>query len=313
MKTGYYPGCSLKGTGKEFELSLMAVLKELEYPITEIDDWCCCGASSGHATYHLLSLALPAQNILLAEQQGFTELVAPCAACYGRLVSTQRAIKKNPADKKEIEEVLEAEVKADLEVLNIIHLLQKIDPDKIKEHVKNDLSWLKVACYYGCLLVRPNNGSDDTEWPTSMEDIITSIGAVPVEWNFKVDCCGATHAFSHLNIVETLSKKILDDAMAHGADMIVVGCPLCHNNLDMRQLNIKSHHKDQKMIPILYLPELMGYAMGIDNKTLGLNLHFVDALSIFKNQPPPKPIEEVIQTEELSKTEEITETKEITV
>ena len=309
MKTGYYPGCSLKGTGKEFELSLMAVLKELEYPVTEIDDWCCCGASSGHATDHLLSLALPAQNIALAEQQGFTELVAPCAACYGRLLSTQKAIKKNPADKKEIEEVLETEVKADLEILNIIHLLAKVDPEKIKEKVKNDLSWLKVACYYGCLLVRPDNGKDDTEWPTSMEEIITSIGAVPVEWNLKVDCCGATHAFSHLPIVETLSKRILDDAMAHGADMIVVGCPLCHNNLDMRQLNIKKHHKDQRMIPILYLPELIGYAMGIDNKTLGLNLHFVDALSIFKNQPPPKPVE----IKEEVKTEEITETKEITV
>jgi len=150
--------------------------------------------------------------------------------------------------------------------------------DKIKSYIKIDLSKLNVACYYGCLLVRPYDilKFDDPENPSTMEEVVKATGAKPVDWNFKVECCGASHSIAHTEIVENLSMKILDDAVHHKADVIVVACPMCHSNLDMRQKNIIKHNPGRNKIPILYLSQLIGLSMGLDHKKLGLDLHFID-------------------------------------
>ena len=280
MNIGYFPGCSLTGTSKEYDISLRAVLKALDVELQELNDWSCCGASSAHVTNHLLAIALPARNMLLAHKQNLDEIMAPCAACYNRLVAAQHEINGSDALKLKIERVLEEPYTDGAQVINIIQMFERIGADAIRAKVKTDLSGLKVACYYGCLLVRPADllHFDDAEQPVSMEKIIEATGAKTVDWNFKTECCGAAHSIARANIVLDLSKKILRDAQEHGADAVIVACPMCHSNLDMRQLNIKKQDSAFQNIPVFYLSELIGIAMGMDKKQLGLDLHFIDPM-----------------------------------
>ena len=286
MKFGYYPGCSLNGTAKEFDLSLKEVLSVLNINLEEINDWSCCGASSAHITSHLLAVALPARNLIIAKKQGLENLVAPCAACYNRLVHSRHELKLDEKIRIKTEELLEEKFTDGLEICNLIQLLQKIGINKIKELKKVDFNGLKAACYYGCLLVRPPDimGFDDPEHPVSMDEIVSAIGVKAVEWSFKTECCGAAHSIPHTEIVEKLSKKILDNAIQHGADIIVTACPMCHSNLDMRQRNIIRHNPGQKSIPVLYLTQLIGISFGIDFKKLGIDRHTIDPVPLFRQK-----------------------------
>ncbi len=277
MQIGYYPGCSQEGTAKEYDKSLREVLKVLDVDPTEINDWSCCGATSAHVTSHKLSLALSARNLALAEKQGLKEIFAPCAACYNRLLTSKNELQEHPEQKYEIETIIEEKINNIPEIYNIVNFFQKIGKDKIAEKKKIDLKNFKAACYYGCLLVRPSGiNSDDSEQPNSMEEIVKATGAQTIDWNFKLECCGAAHSIARQDIVVDLSKKILDDAIKHGANVIVVACPMCHSNLDMRQQNIKSKFSDFKEIPVLYLSEILGLALGFDKKQLGIDTHFIE-------------------------------------
>jgi len=180
--------------------------------------------------------------------------------------------------KEKVESILETKYQNGLDIINIIQYFQQIGKEKISEMKKVDLGGINVACYYGCLLLRPTSliDFDDSEEPTSMEELVKVTGANPVDWNFKTECCGAAHSIAHTDIVEKLSKKIIDDAISHKADAIVVACPMCHSNLDMRQKSIEKTIKNHTEIPILYLSELIGLSLGIEYKKLGLNLHFIN-------------------------------------
>ena len=275
MKIGYYPGCSLTGTGKEYDLSLRKILQKLDIELEELNDWSCCGATSAHATNHLMSIALPAINLSIAENQRMKELFAPCAACYNRMVVAKHELDTNPPLAKQVSDLIERPVNCSTEIINIVELFQRIGTKKISDLKTANLNGIKVACYYGCLLVRPFSIThfDDAEQPTSMEKIVAATGAEAIDWNYKIECCGGTHSIAHKEIVVDLSKKILDDAKLHGADVVVVACPMCHSNLDMRQRAMKNHTE----IPVLYLSEFIGLAMGVSPKELGVDLHFVSA------------------------------------
>jgi heterodisulfide reductase subunit B2 len=280
VKIGYYPGCSLTGTGKEYGLSLQKVLDKLNVQLEELNDWSCCGATSAHATNHVLSVALSARNLLIAQKQKLSEIFAPCAACYNRLIIAMHEIETNPVIEKKAAELLGEKISQKISILNMIEFIERIGVEKISENKKVDLSGLKVACYYGCLLVRPFNIThfDDAEEPQSMEKIIKATGAETVDWNFKTECCGGAHSIAHKEIVVDLSKKIIDDAKRHDADLIVVACPMCHSNLDMRQKAMK----DTEAMPVLYLSEFLGLSFGIKPKELGIDLHFVSADSLLE-------------------------------
>lgn len=284
MKVGYYPGCSLSGTGKEYDMSLRKVVSLLGTELEELKDWSCCGATSAHATNHLLSVALPARNLLIAKKQKLQEMVAPCAACYNRMMVTAHELKSKPALENQVAGLIGGSAVSDLSIINIIELFQKIGKENIAGKVKADLKGIKAACYYGCLLVRPFaiTNFDDAEQPESMEEIIKWTGAQPVDWNYKIECCGGAHSIAHKEIVVDLSKKILDDAKMHGADVIIVACPMCHSNLDMRQVAIKKEFPEHKEIPVLYLSEFIGLALGLEPKELGLYCHLIDTKSLLE-------------------------------
>lgn len=281
MNFGYYPGCSQTGSAKEYDISLRKVAEKLGAEFNEVNDWSCCGATSAHVTNHKLAAALAMRNIVLAGKQGLDNMIAPCAACYNRLLLTQYEILKHKELKKETEDILSEKIEKEVPVFNILDLFLKIGINKISEKKKYDLSNITAACYYGCLLVRPAEitKSDDTENPENMEKIVEATGAKTVDWNFKVECCGAAHSVARRNIVLDLSRKIIEDARSHGANVIITACPMCHTNLDMRQRAMKKEFPGHEEFPVLYISELIGLALGMNEKELGIDLHYVN----FKN------------------------------
>lgn len=275
MRIGYYPGCSLHATARELDESLRAVASALDLELQELDDWSCCGATSAHATNHLLSLALPARNLALAEAQGHDRVLAPCAACYNRLATARHEIAADAAVAGRVARVLERPFANRVTVANLVEVLRELAP-AIKAKAVRSLAGLKVACYYGCLLVRPSDvvGFDDPEQPSSMEDVVRASGATPVAWQMRLECCGGAFSLARTASVVRLGRAILDDARRAGAEALVVACPMCHSNLDFRQNAMLE--RGEKPLPVLYLSELVGLALGLAPDTLGLQRHFVD-------------------------------------
>lgn len=277
MEIGYYPGCALHGSSGDYEMSVRACLATLGVGLRELDDWICCGATAAHSLNHKLAVALPARNLALAERDGMAEMLAPCPMCSAQLIKANRAMVAQPALREEISEIVEAKVTGATAVLNLIQVFQRIGYDTIREKATRRLEEFKPACYYGCLLTRPPEALrfDDCEHPQSMEQLLSALGAQPVDWNYKTECCGAGMTMANESTVLDLSHKILANAAAHGANCLVVACPMCHVNLDMKQADIERRHQVRHEMMVYYLSDLVGLALGIKEKRLGINRHFV--------------------------------------
>lgn len=275
-KVGFYPGCSLKGSSREYGESTLALAAALGMPLTEIDDWNCCGASSAHAVSRELSLALPARVLALAAAQGFEEVVVPCAACYNRLSLAGHELSRNPQARQSVERALDMPLDRPVRILNVLQWLVKYAPGRIAEKRVRALE-KKVACYYGCLLVRPASvlGFDRTEDPQTMDQLLREAGAKPIDWAFKTECCGGGMTIPDTGAVARLSGDVLQDAAARGAEAVVVACPMCHANLDMRRAAINRRLKTPVDIPVLYVTQALGLALGLAPEQLGLKRHFV--------------------------------------
>ncbi|MDD4820693.1 MAG: CoB--CoM heterodisulfide reductase iron-sulfur subunit B family protein [Flavobacteriales bacterium] len=275
-KVGFYPGCSLKGSSREYGESVVELAKALEMPLEELKDWNCCGASSAHAVDKKLSVALPARILALATAQGFKEVVVPCAACYNRLVSTQHTISKDFALKDEVEKIIKMTI-ADVKVLNVMQWLEKYAAPVLAGKIKTPMN-KKVACYYGCLLVRPTSviNGDRVEDPQSMDILAKAAGATPIDWAFKTECCGGGFSVSRTNTVARLSADVLTDAVSRGAEIVIVACPMCHSNLDMRRDVINTKMEQKTDIPVIYLTQLLGMAVGLTAEQVGVERHFVN-------------------------------------
>lgn len=271
MRFAYYPGCSLHSTAKDYNMSAKAVCKAIGIELVEIPDWNCCGATSAHATNKDISFALPLRNLAIAEEMGL-DITAPCAACYGRLKAANAALANDAELLSRINDIAGANYKVSINVLSLLEAVYKLGADKIKSLVKNDLSEIKPAAYYGCLLLRPPDVTkfDDAENPTSMDVILESIGTKPVSWPYKTECCGAGLSISKSDIVLKLTHEILNGAKKSGANCIVVACPLCQSNLDSRQTQVESKYEEYFGLPVFYFTQLMGLAFGIPQRELGL-------------------------------------------
>jgi heterodisulfide reductase subunit B len=276
MNIGYYPGCALHGSSNDYEESLRACLGALDVQLQEIKDWICCGATAAHSLNHKLALALPARNLAVAARDGVKQLFAPCPLCSMQLLKVQKAVKDDQI-RQELSEIVEAEVTADGQVLNLVQLLQNVGTDRLKGAMKKPLSGITAACYYGCLLTRPPDvvHFDDFEQPKSMEAILGALGAKTVDWNFKTECCGAGMTMANEDTVLELAHKILSNAAAHGANCVVVACPMCHVNLDMKQAAVEQHYGTKLNLVVYYLSDLVGLALGLSAEQLGINRHFV--------------------------------------
>ncbi|MCX6230622.1 MAG: CoB--CoM heterodisulfide reductase iron-sulfur subunit B family protein [Bacteroidetes bacterium] len=276
MKLGFYPGCSLEGASREYNESVMAIAEKIGIELVSIPDWNCCGATAAHNLNKELSLSLPARNLALAEEAGLTELVVPCAACYSRFTMVQHELMHDEPLHKRVNEIIGKEYKGNLRILNVIQFIDEYVIDKLDENVKFEFN-KKVACYYGCLLVRPNKvlKFDRTEDPQTMDIVMKKLGADAIDWAYKTECCGAGFSVSFTEAVARLSGNIVEDAVHRGAEAIIVACPMCHSNLDMRRKEIDKFNGKKSDIPVIYITQAIGVALGIDHKKLGLQRHFV--------------------------------------
>lgn len=277
MEIGYYPGCALHGSSGDYEMSVRACLGALGVTLRELDDWICCGATAAHSLNRKLAVALPARNLALAERDGMDDLLAPCPMCSMELLKARKVITTDAATRKEMAQIVELDVQGKTQVCNLIQVLQKVGYDAIKNAAKQRLEEFKPACYYGCLLTRPPETVefDDCEQPSSMETLLRELGAAPVEWNYKTECCGAGMTMSNEATVLELAHRILTNAAAHGANCLVVACPMCHVNLDMKQAAVNQRYGVQHDMVVYYLSDLVGLALGLDAKALGIHRHFV--------------------------------------
>ncbi len=282
MTIGYYPGCSLSGTAREYDISVKKMCSLLGLHLKEIEDWNCCGATSAHATNHKLAVLLPARNQALADKQGLDLVLAPCAACQNRQVTTRRTLLGSPELCEEVRSLTGIAPTCKAEFIGVTQLLGAMDPEEIKKRVTKPLTGLSLACYYGCLLVRPMDemGFDDPENPLKMEDLMSALGATPVEWAFKIECCGAGLTLAQQPLVEELTHSIAKNASENGAAAFVVACPLCQANLDMRQGSMRKRFGDVKEMPVYYISELVAIACGADPSEVAVGEHFVPALDL---------------------------------
>ena len=277
MKTGIYPGCSLNGSSRDYNESVFALAEAFGLKLEQVPDWNCCGATAAHNLNKDLSLALPARILSLAEQNGMDDIIVPCAACYNRLTVTKNELKKDPELKNRISELIEMNYSGTSRIINVVEWIDKYIVPELEGKIVKPFGH-KVACYYGCLLVRPYKvlGYDRPEDPQSMDLVMTKIGATPVYYPYKTECCGAGFSISRTDIVADLSGKIIDDAESRGAEAIIVACPMCHSNLDMRRNDINKYWNKKFEIPVIFITQAVGLAMGLSAEKVGLKRHFVD-------------------------------------
>ena len=285
----YFPGCSLHATAREYDESIRALAGVLGLALEEIEDWCCCGATPAHAIDPQAARILGLWNLGRAARAGKAPLLTGCAACFSRLRAAQEEVRARPGLAGEAQARLGLTVDPDLQVL---HIAQVLAAEPMRERIRaatvRPLGGLPVACYYGCLLTRPRGPGavDDAEDPHLLEDLVRLAGAEPVAWPLRLDCCGASMALPRPDLVHALSGKLLAMAHERGARAMVVACPLCHSNLDFQQAAIRRKLGLNFQMPILYLTQLIGLALGLPERRLGLQRHFV-----------PVPVEELVPAE----------------
>ncbi len=280
MKVSFFPGCSLEGTAREYGESIEAVCESLDVELQELPDWTCCGASSAHCTNEYLSLALPARNLLNAEKTD-QDLVTPCAACFSRLKTAEKALTGQP--KVDVGIPLKGKT-------NIHHILEFLCRENFLEEIEKKITLplknLKVVSYYGCLLVRPPGVTqvENFEDPGTLDLLINLLGGESVFWPYKTECCGGSLVLSKVDIVRKLNGRLLDMAREAEADCIVTACPLCQANLDTRQEEIEAESGTKYNIPIFYFTELMGLAFGNKEISKWLSRHFVNPRQLLESK-----------------------------
>jgi heterodisulfide reductase subunit B len=284
MKVSYYPGCSLEETAQAYDVSARKVCKNLGIDLEEIPKWSCCGSSPALKMNRLLSTSLGAHNLAQAQRQQLSKVVIPCPFCFRRLLSAKQEVQEDEEVKTRVEDSIAAELSDDLSVFSLLGFLRySVGLKAIGANVKKPLKNLKLLPYYGCYLVKPATvtGFDNPENPVSMDQILESLGAKVLQWDFKTECCGASLTISKPKTVCELGGRLIREATWRGADALVVACQLCQANLDTRQAYMGRMDKKRYAMPVLYFTQLMGLAFGLPDKNLGLKRHIVNPKNIF--------------------------------
>lgn len=283
MKYAYYPGCSAHSTARDLNESSTAVANALGIELVELIGWSCCGATAAHHTDRILAASLATANLLLARDTGLQMLVN-CAACYNRLKTANYEVAASPAIRQRVSEAVGREYDGSVPVRHFVEvLLEDIGIDKLKKKFRRALNGLKVACYYGCFLVRPHEVThfDDPENPTSLDRLVTAMGGESLDWPYKVECCGGGLNLTRTDITVNLSGSILDMAQASGAQCIAVACPMCQVSLDLRQKDIEKKTGKRYSMPVVYITQLLGLCFGVAQGKLGFERLMVGASCVF--------------------------------
>lgn len=249
MKLSYYPGCSLRGTAFDYDSSVKEVCSALGIELVEIPDWNCCGASSAHMTGHEVGIRLPLRNLLLAAELG-NDILVPCSACFQRLKAAQNALNNN-REYWDLHQALN-----DCRIIHISTLLARADQlHKITGKARISFDGLRVACYYGCLSLRNPKTTDviNFEQPTSLEQQMKAVGATPVSWSHRTECCSGSLTMARPDIAKKLVGDIISAAENAGAEALVTDCPMCQANLESRQLDLDR----RRNLPVYFATEII--------------------------------------------------------
>ncbi len=284
MRYAYYPGCSLKATGRAYDESTKAVAGKMGVELEELEDWNCCGATTYMSVRELLSMSISARNLSLAQRKGL-DIVAPCSACFTVLRKTDHYLQDMPPLAARVLSVLDAAGLAyDPGSVRVRHLLEAMmsreQLDALGEMVVVPLDGLRVAPYYGCQIVRPRVEFDHPEFPVLLDEVIRTIGGEVVYFPVKTRCCGASLMASNEKAAFRLCKNILLSAQQNRAECIATVCPLCQMNLDAFQGKLNEIYGTRFRIPVLYFTQLMGLSLGLPARCLGLGREIVSSLPL---------------------------------
>jgi heterodisulfide reductase subunit B len=278
MKVSYYPGCSLEGTATDYELSVRAVHAAIGIELEELPDWSCCGSTAAHSINHKASIELAGRNIAIAEAIGL-DVVIPCPLCFNRLKTAEKVLSGPEKEKYRVQ------VAGDrIKLYDLADFLARQDNLKnIESKVIHPLTDLKAVCYYGCQSSRPPKVTDavNCENPMSMDYILRALGADPIQWSFKTDCCGASHILPRPDVAFTMIEKLYRRATDAGAECFVVSCQMCQLNLDVYQTQINKELGTDYFLPVLYFTDLIGMALGLDETKKWFSKKFVNPEKLF--------------------------------
>jgi len=294
MKIPYFPGCTLKTTAKNFEISALEVSKVLDIELIELPKWNCCGTVTSLTSDDLMHHLAPIRDLIRVEEMNESGLVdnefrvvALCTMCFNVLKRSNQRIKERPDEFKKLNDFmyLEKDYQGKVDVIHYMELLRDLDFSKVSEKVKKPLKGLKVSPYYGCLMLRPKEvGIDDPESPTIQGDLLSSIGAEVIDNPFKTRCCGSYQTVRDKYAVAELAYDIITRARKNGAEMITSSCPLCLFNLADRQKEVMERHPEFEPMPVLYFTQLMALAFGLDEKYFGFEDNFIDPRPLLREK-----------------------------
>ena len=285
MDIAYYPGCSLHQSSQFYDHQTRKIFSELGITLKEIDDWSCCGATSAGKFDDFLAVALPARNLGLAENEGYDEMLIPCSGCYSSHLMSQTRLQQNNELTSEINDGLAAKVQHKIKLSTILELFLKCtEKGELASKVKVPLKGIKAACYYGCMtrFAYDVPVSDNVENPRSMEMILKTLGAETQDWSYKTACCGASAAVNDPDTAMNLMGKIMKDATSRDFNCIVTTCPMCQLNLDAYQDKFCNKFGIYERLPVYFVTELAGIAMGLTIEELNADKHFIDVIGLVK-------------------------------
>ncbi|MBI1910408.1 MAG: CoB--CoM heterodisulfide reductase iron-sulfur subunit B family protein [Deltaproteobacteria bacterium] len=286
MKIPYYPGCTLNTVAKNFDESARISAEAVGFEMAELKQWNCCGATFPLTPDNVMGLTAPAKVLSNASKEGDT-LTTLCSVCYNVLKRTNKVIRDNKEKRNLINGFIEEQYDGSVNVVHYLEVLRdKIGFDKVKEAVKRPLKGLKVGTYYGCMLLRPfeDMGIDNHERPTIFEDLLKALGAEPVDFPNKIECCGAHQAMGNEDIVTRLSGNVMTSAVGRGAELIVTSCPLCQYNLEKSQSKIAEQTSGYAGVPIVYFTQIIGVALGQDLNALGFEKNVSDIMPLLQKK-----------------------------
>jgi heterodisulfide reductase subunit B len=289
----YYPGCSLETMAATYHVSSMEVAHKLGIELEEMEDWNCCGATAYSHVDELLATVLCARNLAIAEKQGL-DIVAPCNACFKNLRTTNVALQQDADLAEHMNFALEADglhYEGGVKVSHIMDLFAA-EPvmDVIRRKAGERIRGLRVAAYYGCQIVRPRRPGvelRDLDDPRYFEDLLAAAGAEPVPYPYKLRCCGAALMVTNRRAAAQMVRDLLQSAVDAGADVIATACPLCQTNLECYQADVNRLCGTDFAMPIVYFTQLLGLALGVGVKRLGLGKELVSVKAALSGRAEP--------------------------
>ncbi len=288
MSLAYYPGCTLKTKAKNLEEPAIASLEVLGFKLEEIARWNCCGAVHSLADDDLIHQVAPVRNLIRAREQGKNELVTLCSFCFNTLKRANLLMKANAEKRNTINSFMDEEINYSGEV-RVVHLLEvlrdEIGWEALAQKVKFPLRGLKVATYYGCTLLRPREVAiDSVENPIILHELVDALGATPVDFPESTRCCGSYQIISDPGTISAYAWNILSSALSHGAEALVLSCPLCDYDLGQGQKELVKRRDEFKGMPLFYFTQLLALALGLEPQVCHFELNYGNPESLLREK-----------------------------